>query len=238
MDESPDALVRRVDEDRWLASRFAPRDIRARLIAIYALNSEIARTAEVVREPAIGDIRLAWWREALAEIHAGKPPRAHPALQAYAPLAAGLPPDAWETLTLARAKDFDAAPFANWANAESYVSATAGAVLRLAAAACAPQGSEDVARLLRLGALAWGYLGLAQAAPVWAKRGRTVLPGTSAEALTRSRAAHAELRKQVVPAQLFPAFGYLALVPAYRSGAPNLFTRQLRLVWASATGRL
>ena len=68
MDEALDDLVRRVDEDRWLASRFAPADVRARLIALYAVNYEIARTAEVVREPGVGDIRLAWWRDALAEI--------------------------------------------------------------------------------------------------------------------------------------------------------------------------
>ncbi len=112
MEESLDALIRRTDEDRWLASRFAATDVRARLIAIYALNYEIARTAEVVKEPAIGEIRLAWWREAIAEIHIGKPPRAHPVLQAYAPLAAGLPVACWEALTIARAKDFEAAPFA------------------------------------------------------------------------------------------------------------------------------
>ena len=53
-----DADVRRHDEDRWLASRFAPADVRARLIAIYALNYEIARTAEVVSTPALVEIRL------------------------------------------------------------------------------------------------------------------------------------------------------------------------------------
>jgi hypothetical protein len=36
-----DTLVRRVEEDRWLAARFAPPLVRERLIAIYAVNYEI-----------------------------------------------------------------------------------------------------------------------------------------------------------------------------------------------------
>ncbi|MBC8107455.1 MAG: squalene/phytoene synthase family protein, partial [Anaerolineae bacterium] len=60
-------LVRRVDEDRWLASRFAPAPVRERLIALYAVNYEIARLSETVREAPLGDIRLEWWRSALSE---------------------------------------------------------------------------------------------------------------------------------------------------------------------------
>ena len=82
MDDLSD-LVRRADEDRWLASRFAPADARRRLVAIYALNYEIARTADVVTQAALGDIRLAWWREGIAEVFDAKPVRAHPALEAF-----------------------------------------------------------------------------------------------------------------------------------------------------------
>src|SRR5215475_5076637 len=109
-----DAEVRRVDEDRWLASRFAPADVRARLIAIYALNHEIARTADVVTQAAIGDIRLQWWREALAEVFEGKPVRAHPVLAAIAQAhrETPLPRTALDTLIAARGRDLDASPFA------------------------------------------------------------------------------------------------------------------------------
>ncbi len=240
MEESLDALIRRTDEDRWLASRFAATDVRARLIAIYALNYEIARTAEVVKEPAIGEIRLAWWREAIAEIHIGKPPRAHPVLQAYAPLAAGLPVACWEALTIARAKDLEAAPFACWAQAEAYVEHTAGGVMRLAIAAC----GGEIARLeafVRPAAWAWGYLGLMRAARFWAERGRAILPGSEADTRARALAGHqaAHAASASLPAAVFPAVGYVALAPAYlRNPAPALITRQLRLVWASATGRV
>src|SRR5262249_35669215 len=78
------AGVRHADEDRGWASRFAPEDARKRLVALYALNHEIARTAETVRQAAIGDIRLQWWRDAAAEVFAGKIVRQHPVVQAFA----------------------------------------------------------------------------------------------------------------------------------------------------------
>jgi phytoene synthase len=236
-----DQQVRRADEDRWLASRFAPTEMRAKLIAIYAINAEIARTSEVVREPGVGAIRLAWWRDALADVHAGNAVPEHPLLKAYAAVAAGLPGERWTALTQTRAKDFEQAPFANWADAERYVDDTAGAVLTLAAAACA-RGADEAqaaAPFVRVAAWAWGYLGLVRALPAWSARGRTLLP--EAEMRERARAAHLEARKLVrtLPAHLFPAFGYLALVPAYlRDAEPALLRRQLKLVWSSATGRL
>ena len=45
-------------------------------VRVEAANHEIAKTAEVVSEPAIGQIRLQWWREALEGVEAGRP-RAH-----------------------------------------------------------------------------------------------------------------------------------------------------------------
>src|SRR5215217_4993640 len=34
-------MVRKADEDRWLASRFAPKALRQQLIALYAFNIEV-----------------------------------------------------------------------------------------------------------------------------------------------------------------------------------------------------
>ena len=53
-----DDQVRQGDPDRWLASRFiADRAARADVVALYALNIELARIAEAVREPLMGEIR-------------------------------------------------------------------------------------------------------------------------------------------------------------------------------------
>lgn len=238
IDPDIDALVRRVDVDRWLASRFAPAPARARLIALYAVNYDIARTAEVVREPALGDIRLEWWRGALAGILQGEAAGAQPALNALIaawgadPALAGL-----QEIIAARARDLDPAPFEHWGALERYVDATSGALVRLALRAC---GTEAPA-LAEAAGRAWAYVGLARSA-------RRVIPGGGdrAQLLARAEDAHNTARKlaRAAPASAFPAFGYLAQAPAYlralRSGrpAPALLSRQLRMVGAAASGRI
>ena len=83
-----EALLRRRDEDRWLAARYAPPPLRRRLFALYAFHSELRLIPSRVSEPALGEIRVQWHRDAISEIREGKPARAHPIVEAFA--AAGL----------------------------------------------------------------------------------------------------------------------------------------------------
>jgi phytoene synthase len=245
--EDLDALVRRVDEDRWMASRFAPADVRRRLIAIYAVNYEIARTAEVVKEPTLGDIRLAWWRDAIADALAGKPSDQHEALAALRVAHGETPLSAQHFATLidARRHDLDAAPFADWSAFDAYVDATAGSVMRLAVEACAGAvGDEDSAFITRAAWL-WGAVGLLRAEPTWRARGRPLLPSSADALVARVEAELSALRAlHAPPPDLFPAYGYVANAAAYLRGlrrngaAPSPFARRLRIVAAAATGRV
>ncbi len=204
MEETLDALVRRVDEDRWLAARFATRPVRERLMALYALNHEIARTAEAVSMETLGDIRLAWWRERIDAIHAdpAAPPPAHPALAAYA--AMGPTPRmqaVWTQLITAREADLVEAPFDGWPEFAAYVDATAGGVFRLAVEAVLPPETPRPKQLDAFAAkagLAWGYAGLVRALRFWTQRRRTFLPkklmdhvGLTPEALFEGQSTHA-----------------------------------------------
>ncbi|HYD88394.1 MAG TPA: squalene/phytoene synthase family protein [Vitreimonas sp.] len=249
MDEDLDALVRRVDEDRWLASRFAPADARGRLIALYALNFELAHVAEIVKAPAVGDIRLAWWREALGEIHAGKRARLHPVLSEYALAHKRTPfPLVWlEALLDARGKDLDPAPFDTLDDLDSYIDGTAGMLMRLAAHTCGAD-AEALDGFIAPAGRAWGLCGLIRAEPVWRARGRRLLPrqgGTLDDLRRRAEAAYLEARAQPKPAPAAaPALNYVTLVPLYlsqlareRPSAP-LLMRQIKVVAATATGRL
>jgi 15-cis-phytoene synthase len=247
---SLDAEVRHHDEDRWLASRFAPAEVRARLIAIYALNHEIARTADVVSQPAIGDIRLAWWREALAEIAEGKPPRAHPILQAYAATErdARSVRHLWEVMLETRACDLDAAPFKVWADIEAYIDNTAGNMMRMALRAC--EDDETIPELVAMASRAWGYVGLMRSADAWRAHGRNMLPsqgGTMEEMRARATLAYGlahSSAKEHFAAVAFPAVGYVALVPGYLRALQNkrverpLLAKQIKLIAAAATGRI
>ena len=83
--EDLDEAVRRHDPDRWLATRFiADRAERADVIALYAFNYELARVVGAVSNPLMGEIRLAWWSEAIDEIYTGRPVRRHPVTEAMA----------------------------------------------------------------------------------------------------------------------------------------------------------
>ena len=75
--------VRRLDHERYFATLFAPRDRRQALLALYAFNLDIATIRETVTEPLIGQMRLQWWRDAIAAIHDGRTPE-HPVAAALA----------------------------------------------------------------------------------------------------------------------------------------------------------
>ncbi|MBM3582655.1 MAG: hypothetical protein FJX37_11920, partial [Alphaproteobacteria bacterium] len=81
------ALARSDDRDRYLAAQFAPPSARARVIALLAVNAEIARVARAAREPLLADMRLKWWRDAVFAALGGVAP-AQPALAAFARAAA------------------------------------------------------------------------------------------------------------------------------------------------------
>jgi 15-cis-phytoene synthase len=76
-----EAELKARDRDRWLACLYAPAAIRPGLIALFALDLELAHLVATTTEPMLGEIRLAWWRERLGELDAGKAP-AQPLLEA------------------------------------------------------------------------------------------------------------------------------------------------------------
>jgi hypothetical protein len=71
-----DARLKRTDENRWLATRYAPDAARERLVAIYLLDQELRR-ALTTKEAMLGKIRIQWWRETLDQIAGNGPVRRH-----------------------------------------------------------------------------------------------------------------------------------------------------------------
>jgi phytoene/squalene synthetase len=71
-----DGRLKRTDEDRWLATRYAPEAERQLLVAIYLFNQELQRTLQT-KEAMLGKIRLQWWRETLEQIAGAGPVRRH-----------------------------------------------------------------------------------------------------------------------------------------------------------------
>ncbi len=109
--EDFDALVRRVDPDRWLSTRFvAEPAARADLLTLYAFDHELARASAVTSTPLLAEIRLTWWIEMLDEAYGGRPVRRHPVAQALADVIArrALPRSAIEPMIEVRLAVLDA----------------------------------------------------------------------------------------------------------------------------------
>lgn len=56
-----------------VASAWQPSGGRAKLVALLALDDRLGRTVAQAREPLLAQVRLAWWRERLAEDASARP---------------------------------------------------------------------------------------------------------------------------------------------------------------------
>ncbi len=148
--------VCRFDPDRAAVIAFQPAESRPGLYALHAFNLEVAQLRETVGEPALGAMRLQWWRDALGEAAAGRE-RRHAVLQ---PLAAAirdhdLPEEGFRRLLDAREADLEAAPPADL---PAYARETGGTLAALAGRIVSGQvGSEDTGT-------AWALVGWLRAA--------------------------------------------------------------------------
>jgi phytoene synthase len=70
-------LVRQLDPDLFHTALFAPEPARERLMVLYAYDIELSKAALRSSEPLIAQMRLQWWRDLVAGIEAGDPPRRH-----------------------------------------------------------------------------------------------------------------------------------------------------------------
>lgn len=66
--------MRRRDRDRYLSVLYAPDAVRPALFALHGIDLEMASVVVGTSEALIGEIRLAWWREALQGLDRGQVP--------------------------------------------------------------------------------------------------------------------------------------------------------------------
>jgi phytoene synthase len=224
-----DQLIRRVDPDRWLASRFiADAAARTDVVALYAFDHELARAHRAASTSLLAEIRLAWWREALDEIFAGaRPVRRHPVVEALATAIRGrnllrAPFDVMVEGQI-EALDLELGP----AEALAWADAVEGSLAVLAAQALDPAAPADAARPA---GRAWGLALLRRAG----KATPGVVDSLLREALAEARAAARRLSVAALPAAL-PA----RLARADLAGrGPGQLGKQLSLVLGAATGRV
>jgi NADH dehydrogenase [ubiquinone] 1 alpha subcomplex assembly factor 6 len=174
-------LVRRHDRDRFQTALFAPPARREALFALYAFNYEVARVREIVTEPMLGQIRLQWWREAIAAAFAGGAPGEHPVVLALTTAIRefGLSRASLDSLVDSRERDLAPEPPADLAELEGYAEASSAMLVRLALEALGVRTPEarDLAREIGIG---YALAGLMRAVPFHAAAGRSYIPKQTA----------------------------------------------------------
>jgi 15-cis-phytoene synthase len=206
-----DRIAKQGDADRYVAALFTPLSARAHLLALIAFNVELARIGEQVSEPALGEIRLQWWRETLDRAARGSArgeatrgaATGNPVADAIGTLLQAYPHLRTTLERLVDARRFDVALkiMPDWPALQAYVDDTAGAMF-VAAAGLLADGADGVETAARAGGLAYGLTGLMRAMPVHAARGRLDLP---ADALGR----HGTTPEQVLAGEMTPGLADL-----------------------------
>ncbi|MHA1157516.1 MAG: phytoene/squalene synthase family protein [Alphaproteobacteria bacterium] len=136
-------LVRERDLDRYLCDLFAPADRRPHLFALHAFDIEAARIRSTVSDPTLGQIRLQWWRDALAT-----DPGGHPVASAFHATVheLRLPLSTVDSYLAARVFDLYDDPMPDMNTLEGYAGETSSALMQMAAlmldAGLAPLAAE------------------------------------------------------------------------------------------------
>ena len=167
-------IVRTQDRDRYIANLFAPEPARRHLMALHAFNVEVARVREVVSDPALGEIRLQWWRDAIGAADAGGNPIATALVRTMARFS--LPKEALERLIDARVFDLYNDPMPMLNDLEGYAGETTSSLFQLAAIVLA--GGQDAGTAVAAGhaGVAYAFTGLLRALPRHASRRQSYLP--------------------------------------------------------------
>lgn len=161
--------------DRYLSALLAPRDTRADLVVLAAFVGEVSRVPLSVREAAIGEIRLQWWRDALGESSVAS---GHPVADAMAEMAArrGLSRDDLVGLIDGFARELYEDGIRDGEELSLYADETQGSVLRLAIAILRPDGAGISADAITSAARALALTRLALSLPQHLAHGRLPLP--------------------------------------------------------------
>ena len=197
---------------------------------------------DAVTNPMPGEIRLQWWRDAIAQDARGDVAANPVALALDAAIERyRLPRAAFLDLVDARVFDLYDDPMPSLSDLEGYLGETSSALIRLASLVLAGGQDPGGAEAAGHAGLAYGIAGLLRALPWHARAGRLYLPRDALErhGVTRedvvhgrggpgfvatlhdmrqeARRHHARVRafKATVAPAIRPAFLPLALVPSY-----------------------
>lgn len=178
------ASARSGEPDRYLAALLGPAPVRAGLLALAAFSAELANVPRLVRrEPAMGEIRLQWWRDAL-ELAPGER-TGNPVADALrdAVSAHALPAAMLHEVIDARAGDLRDDAIADDAALRDYLWKSEGALFALAGRVLSTTAVPGLEAAAAASGQAYGLARLLLRLPSALSRGRMALPRTRLAAI-------------------------------------------------------
>jgi 15-cis-phytoene synthase len=183
------AIARAGQPDRYLAALLAPVPEREALLALAAFAAELARIPQrVVREPIMGELRLEWWRKAVAapdsapgsDVDTG----GHSVAEAMRAAVArhGLPCALLDSMINARALELMPAPFADDAAQRDFLWRTEGVPFLLASRVLGLGPHAELEAAARAAGHAYGLTQLLMGLPRSLSHGRVTLALTQVAA--------------------------------------------------------
>ncbi|MBI36363.1 MAG: hypothetical protein CL568_02115 [Alphaproteobacteria bacterium] len=168
--------VKAYDPDRYLTALFAPKGYREAIFSLYAFNSDIARTRELVSEPILGQIRLKWWDETISSIYEGETIN-HPVVMELAKAIKKfeLVSKPFYDLIKARSFDLNDSPLENIDELEAYALNTSGVLSRLAMNVLGYSKGAPIKAANLIGT-AWALIGLMRSVGFHAQNKRVYIP--------------------------------------------------------------
>ena len=228
--------ARAYEQDRYLAALLAPRDARADLIAIAAFAGEIARIPSYVTEPMMGEIRLQWWRDALAAASRSEV-TGHPIADAVGAAVRrnGLAQGVLEEFTRAMSVRLSDAPPADDQALRSFLARTEGALFALAWRILSGLDAGGDPELLTSAGHTYGLARIACEFPALLAEGRTLFPQTRLDEhgltleILRSGGRAEEVRALLGEAAAEARSNLTVIAPVLRRAARPLRTALLPL---------
>ncbi|MCZ2328581.1 phytoene/squalene synthase family protein [Bartonella sp. F02] len=200
-------VLRAADRDRYISVLFAPQKKREALAALYAFNVEISRIRESVSDPFIGEMRLRWWYDSIAnneiQQNANNPimNQLLTTITLY-----NLPRKVFLHYCDARIFDLYSDSMATIHDLESYYNKTASAILHLSCQILDSDISQNFSDVCKHGGIAQALSGLLRLLPLMQSRYQSYFPsdmlkavGVEREELERN-CVNNEQKKRIIEA--------------------------------------
>ena len=170
-------LVSRYDRSRYLSGCLANKNHRLQLFSLYAFDIEISQIRHKVNDPLPGEVRLQWWRDALAGTQHGVVEN-HPIASALISTinTCKLPVEPFHNLLEARTFDVYNDPMPTMHDLEGYLGETSSIVFQLATLILTNNANHNLAEACGHAGVAYGLTDILRLLPIHCKRRQLYIP--------------------------------------------------------------